>query len=217
MSHPKHPISAGSHLLVTLALLASGCTLPAAGAPSPLVSGWSVLKEGKAEGAAEIDAKHATNPNPHLLKIAITKFPAFGEGRLGLKNSARMAVKQGMSYDISFNGISEGIGVGLVFSLETDDGKVLARTTLPEIGRGAGGGGGRGGRGGRGGAANPGSTNAAAATPPAAAPVAAPWRTYWLSVKATASAPSTHLTVTSIEPVPVWIENLTIAERQPSQ
>jgi hypothetical protein len=44
-----------------------------------------------------------------------------------------------------------------------------------------------------------------------------PWHNYLLSVKATASAPTAYLTVTAIEPVPVWIENLTLAERQPSQ
>ncbi len=188
---------------IAVILFSVACALWAASpgiAAGPIVSGWSMFKEGKAEGTAEIDAKHATNPNPHLIRIAITKLAPFGEGRLGVKNSTPIAVKQGQSYDITFKGISEGIGVGLVFSLETDDGKVLARTTLPEIGRGA--------RGGRG-----------ANTPPTSDPGAespAPWRDYLLSVKAVASAPNAHLTITAIEPGGVWIENVSIEERRPS-
>jgi hypothetical protein len=187
-----------------------------AAATAPLLTGWSLLKEGQAEGTVEIDAKHATNPNPHLLKIAITKMAPFGEGRLGVKNAAPIAVKDGLSYDITFGGISEGISVGLVFSLETDDGKVLARTTLPEIGRG-GGGGARGGRG-RGPATTTAPDGAAAASAPATAPAApAPaWRQYLLGLKARASAANAHLTITAIEPVPVWIENVSIVERPPS-
>lgn len=213
-------------LLAAATLLAAACGLRAAApapaessapgaAAQPLVAGWSLLKEGKAEGTAEIDAKHPTNPNPHLIKIAITQLAPFGEGRLGVKNSAPIAVKEGQSYDITFGGFREGSdrdpGVGLVFSLETDDGKVLARTTLPEIGRGAGGGGRGRGRGGAPSTAPAGGAAAATTAP------AAPWRTYLLGVKARASASNAHLTITAIEPVPVWIENLTIVERQPSR
>ncbi|HEY4329039.1 MAG TPA: hypothetical protein VGN88_04825, partial [Phycisphaerae bacterium] len=143
--------------VLAAAIMAS---LGAAPAPAPvkgaLVTGWSLLKEGDAAGTVEMDAKNPANPDPHLLKIAVTKYVDAGKGRLGAKNSADIAVKEGQSYDITFNGTSEGIGVGLVFSLETEDGKVLARTTLPEIGRGGRGGGGGRGRGagrGRGGAA----------------------------------------------------------------
>ncbi len=197
-----------------MVMAAIPATPPAAPAAAPLISGWSVLKEGTAEGAVEIGAKNAANPNPNLIRIAITNFPEFGAGRMGVKNSLSLAVTAGKSYDITFNGTSEGIGVGLVFSLETDAGKVLCRTTLPEIGRG-GGGGGRGARGGGGG-------GGAATTAPASAPAAAngyqtpAFRPYRTSVLARASAPVAHLTITAIEPVPVWIENLSIVERPAS-
>ena len=210
------------HLFLAVALIALTTTgtlrsgegpaaEPPGNSPPPLVTGWSMLKEGKAERTAEVDAKHPTNTDPHLLKIAITKYPEFGQGRLGLKNATPIAVQEGRSYDITFNGISEGIGVGLVFSLETDDGKVLARTTLPEIGRGA-----RGGRGGRGATPSSDSTNAATSQAVSPAPVP-PWRSYRLSVKAMASSPNAHLIVTAIEPVPVWIENVALVERAPSK
>jgi hypothetical protein len=215
-------------VLVTAACIAHAATpvapaAPAAPTAAPLVSGWSLLKEGAAQGTVEIDAQHATNPNPHLLKIAITSYPDPGKatpdiGRLGLKNSTPIPVKEGQYYDITFGGLSEGIGVGLVVSLETDDGAVLARTTLPEIGRGGGGGRGRGR-----GAPAASAPVSAPATSPATNPVASSpvpptlWTRYLVSLHARASAPNAHLTVTAIEPVAVWIENLTIVERQPAK
>jgi hypothetical protein len=160
--------------------------------PTVLATGWVLLKEGQAEGAIEADAKNSTNPSEHLLKISVTKYPDIGTGRLGAKNSQAIAVKQGASYDITFTGIKEGTasyGVGLVVSLETDDGKVLARTTLPEIGRGGGRGGGGGGGGGT------------------------AWRPYLVNLRARAAAPNAHLTITAIEPYPVWLDNIAIVER----
>jgi hypothetical protein len=185
------PMCLGTAAVVLSAAL-WGTPLPVGAAqgpdPAPLVSGWSELKEGEGAGTFQMDAKNPDNPNPHLLKISVTKYPEAGKGRYGVKNAASIAVKTGASYSVQFNGASEGIGVGLVMSLETDDGKVLARTTLPEIGRGASG-------------ATPG------ATPKA------PWRRYQVTLTARASAQSAHLTITPIEQVPVWIEDLTIAER----
>lgn len=201
----KIPICLGALAVVLSAGLLGAATptsapaaTPAAAAagPAPLVSGWSELKEGEGAGTFEMDAKNAANPSPHLLKISVTRYPEAGKGRYGVRNAASVAVKAGAAYDIQFGGTSEGIGVGLVFSLETDDGKVLARTTLPEIGRGGAGGG-------RGTASGP----VAAATP------AAPWRRYLVSLTARTSAPRAHLTITPIEQVPVWIEDLTIVER----
>jgi hypothetical protein len=191
-------------LLATVALtaLAAAPGTPSA-APAPegaITSGWSVLKEGQGDGAIEMDAKHPTNPSPHLLKLSMTNYAEPGKGRFGAKNSMPISVKDGQWYDITFNGISEGIGVGLVFSLETDDGKVLARTTLPEIGRGARGRGGRG------------ANNA----PPASAP-AVTWRPYLVSLHARNSAENAHLVVTPIETVPVWLDNLRFVERKPAQ
>jgi hypothetical protein len=178
-------------LMIVIGLFMAGVSYGQSEPSAPLISGWSMLKEGDAEGTAEIDAKHATNPNAHLIKIAITKLAPFGEGRLGVKNSAPIAVKKGASYDITFTGVSEGIGVGLVFSLETDDGKVIAGTTLPEIGRG--------GRGAPAGAQS------------------SPWRRYALSVLGRVTVPNAHLTITAIEPVPVWLENVVIVERPESK
>jgi hypothetical protein len=168
-------------------------TTTAAPSPTPLTSGWVLLKEGQAEGAFEADAKHPTNPNPHLLKISVTKYPDIGKGRLGAKNTNPLLVKDGATYEITFNGAKEGstsYGVGLVFSLETDDGNVLARTTLPEIGRG-------------GGARRGAPANA--------------WPSYIVSLHARASVPNAHLTITAIEPYPVWLDNIVIVERPSSQ
>ena len=197
------PICLGALAVVASAALSGAATpaltpvaapAPATG-PAPLVGGWSELKEGDGAGTFQMDAKNAANPHPHLLRISVTRYPEAGKGRYGVKNAASIAVKEGAAYDIRFGGASEGIGVGLVFSLETDDGKVLARTTLPEIGRGAGRGSG------------PASSPVVTGTP------AAPWRQYLVSLTARSSAPNARLTITPIEQVPVWIEDLTIVER----
>jgi hypothetical protein len=152
-----------------------------------------LLKEGAAEGTIEADAKHPSNPSPHLLKIAVTKYPDIGKGRLGAKNTSPIAVKEGAMYDVTFNGAMEGTasyGVGLVFSLETDEGKVLARTTLAEIGRP--GGGRRGGN-------------------------AGTWPSYIVSLRARGSATNAYLTITAIEPFPVWLDNIVVAQRASAQ
>ncbi len=187
-------------------------------APGAITSGWSLLKEGQAEGTIETDAKHPSNPDPHILRIVVTKYASEpGTGRVGAKNSNTMAVKEDQNYEVTFTGISEGIGVGLVVSLENEQGKVLARTTLPEIGRGGGGGGRGGGR--RGGGAG------AAAAPDAAATASQPantspqvaagnWRHYLVSLHVRASDPAAHLVITPIEAVPVWLDNIAINEHK---
>jgi hypothetical protein len=213
-SSPRTRALATTSLLLGLAAAAlaqeAPPTPPAPPPPTPgLISGWTLLKEGQADGAIEAPAKHPANPSSNLLKIAVTRYASVpGEGRLGAKNSQALPVEKGQVYDITFNGISEGIGVGLVFSLEADDGKVLARTTLPEIGRGGRGGGQRGRRGG------PNAT--APATAPAPAPQAAThWRPYLLSLTVRDTSPAAHLVITPIEPVPVWLDNLAINLRKP--
>jgi hypothetical protein len=177
---------------------ATVATMPAAPSALDLITGWSLIKEGQAEGTIEADAKHPNNPNSHLLKISVTKYVGPGEGRVGAQNSHTMGVKEGQLFDVTFTGISEGVGVGLVFSLENAQGKVLARTTLPEIGRG--------GRGrGRGGA----DAGGGAATV-AAGPV---WRPYLVNLRVRAADPAVHLVITPIEPIPVWLDGLIIVER----
>jgi hypothetical protein len=179
------------------------------------------LKEGQAEGTIEAPARHASNPSTNLLKIAVTKYGALpGQGRVGARNTQALPVDKGQVYDITFHGISEGIGVGLVFSLETDDGKVLARTTLPEIGRGGRGGGGgggmRGGRAGRGGATpatSPATSSSAALVSPPV-PAGPTWRSYLVSLTVRESSPSAHLVIIPIEQVPVWLDNLAINLRK---
>ncbi|HVT79526.1 MAG TPA: hypothetical protein VHM90_02625 [Phycisphaerae bacterium] len=184
-------------------------TTPATAAgstPGAITSGWTLLKEGQADGTIEADAKHPANSDPHILRIAVTKYASDpGTGRVGAKNTNTMAVREGQDYEVTFTGISEGIGVGLVFSLENDKGQVLARTTLPEIGRG-----GPGGRGGgrRGGAA----TDAA---PQAATQVAGGgWRKYLVSLHVRTSDPAAHLVITPIESVAVWLDGIAINERK---
>jgi hypothetical protein len=188
----------------------TAATAPAA-APGAITGGWSLLKEGVAEGTIEADAKNPSNPDPHILRIAVTKYASEpGTGRMGAKNSNTIAVKEGQNYEVTFTGISEGIGVGLVFSLENEQGQVLARTTLPEIGRG-GGGGGRG----RGREAQAGAADAAASQPGGAATVAAGnWRHYLVSLHVRTSDPAAHLVITPIEAVPVWLDGITINERR---
>ena len=184
---------------------ATPATFVAATAPGAITSGWVLLKEGQADGTIEADARHPSNPDPHILRIAVTKYASEpGTGRIGAKNTNTMAVKEGQDYEVTFTGISEGIGVGLVVSLENDKGQVLARTTLPEIGRG-----GAGGRGGgrRGGAGDP-------ASQPATQVAGGAWRKYLVSLHVRTSDPAAHLVITPIEPVPVWLDGLAINERK---
>ncbi len=154
-----------------------------------LAIGWTSLQQGQAQGIIEQDAKHPTNPNPHLLRIAVTKSADPGEGRAGAINGTHFPINDGQWYDVTFSAVTERGSIGLVFSLENSDGKVLARTTLPEIGRG---------RRGRGG--------------PSTAPAA--WTHYLLTLHARASDPNAHLVITPIEPTNIWLDGLTLTPRQ---
>jgi hypothetical protein len=156
-----------------------------------LRTGWVLLREGEAQGTIEQDARHPTNDAPHLLRLSVTKTAGPGAGRVGAVNDAHLEVHEGAWYDITFTAATERGSIGLVFSLESADGKVLARTTLPEIGRGRGRG--------RGG-------------PPATAPAA--WTPYLVSLHARAAAPSARLVITPIEPTNVWLDGITFTPRQ---
>ena len=187
----ERQIYAAGMLLVAFMALGAAPATRAVPADGTITSGWVELKQGEAEGTIQMDAKHATNPDPHLLKLSVTRYAGPGKGRFGARNTLAIPVQEGASYEVTFKGVSEGIGVGLVFSLETDDGKVLARTTLPEIGRGGGRGRGRG-------------ASASSAGPT--------WQPYLVSLHARASGTG-HLVVTPIETVPVWLENVRIEKK----
>lgn len=162
-----------------------------------LSSGWKPLKEGEGDAVVEINAKHPTNSSLHLLRISVTKVPDRGNGRAGAISATLIPVVQDGWYDIAFTSATERGSVGLVFSLESADGKVLARTTLPEIGRA-----GRGGRGGAGGGGG------------AVAPTTRPsWTPYRVSLHARASDSAAHLVITPIEPTNIWLDNLQLTPR----
>ncbi len=104
---------------------------------------WSFIAEGGAEGSMALDVNDPLNDrNPHSLKMVVSRMGT----RCGIANSGYwgMAVKAGEWYDATFYARTDGQGqgqgfrprgVGLVFSLESGDGKrVCARATLPEIG-----------------------------------------------------------------------------------
>jgi hypothetical protein len=152
-----------------------------------LATGWALLKEGEAEGAVEQDAKHPTSSSPHLLHIAAMSTAAPGKGRIGATSGTAIDVHDGQWYDVTFSAVTERGSIGLVFSLEGKDGKVLARTTLPEIGRG-----------GRG---------------RAGTEAANTWRKYTVALRARASDRQAHLTIAPIEPTNVWLDGLTITVR----
>jgi hypothetical protein len=161
---------------------------PAAQPGIDLSTGWTLLKEGEAEGTMEQDAKHPASESPHLLHIAVIKTAVPGKGRVGAINGNSIDVREGQWCDVVFTAVTERGSIGLVFSLEGADGKVLARTTLPEIGRS--------GRG-RGGGAE----------------AAAAWRKYAVALHPRASDPHAHLVITPIEPTNIWLDDLTLIPR----
>jgi len=153
-----------------------------------LTTEWTLLKEGEAEGNIEQDAKHPARETEHLLRIQATKTAAPGKGRVGATSGVPIEVRDGQWYDVSFSATTERGSIGLVFSLESASGKVLARTTLPEIGRG---------RGPRGGSAPE-----------------ATWTKYTVALHARGSDSKAHLVITPIEPTNVWIEGLKLVARE---
>jgi alpha-N-arabinofuranosidase len=153
--------------------------------------GWSLVAEGGAEGAMQLDASTPLNDrNPHSLRLSVAKMGT----RCGVSNSGYWGinVQAGEWYDTTFYARTEGNkSVGLVFSLESQDGKrICARATLPEIGRG---GPGRG---------------------QEAAQVAGPWRKYSLSLRGNASDPNCRLVITPIEPVTIWLDVVSVFPRK---
>ncbi len=155
-----------------------------------LAQGWSLIREGGvAEGKVEPNAHNPSSTDQHLLRIEVTKTAKPGEGRVGAASSVRMSVRDNTWYDVTFSAVTESGSIGLVFSLENAEGKILARTTLPEIGR------------------RPGRGDPGAATAPAT------WTQYLVSLHTQGSDPSVHVVITPIEPTNVWLQGLMIHER----
>jgi galactose mutarotase-like enzyme len=156
--------------------------------------GWSLIREGEARGTIEQDTAYPGKADAHLLHIAVTRTAGPGDGRAGAISGTQFPMTAGAWCDITFSAMTDRGTVGLVFSLENADGKVLARTTLPEIGRG------RGGRGrGRG-----------AATAPAAS---VPWNKYLVALHVRSTDAAAHLVITPIEPTNIWLDGLTLTPR----
>jgi hypothetical protein len=173
-------------LLVLLVGDLRGADVP----PAAWRDGWSLLREGEAQGEIAAPATHpaVTDPQAALLRITATRVPGPGQGRIGAVNSQPVEVRADGWYDITFSAATQSGSVGLVFSLESPDGTVLARTTLPEIGRG-----GRGARGARAGATGP-------------------WPQYLVGLHAR-GAGTARLVITPIEPTTIWLQNLQLVER----
>jgi aldose 1-epimerase len=170
-------------------------TKPAAAASGIDVgTGWSLVQSGDADGSIEQDAHHGGSSSPHLLRITATKTAAPLKGRVGASSSVPIAVSDGQWFDVRFAAVTQQGSIGLVFSLESDDGRVLARTTLPEIGRGRG-------------------PRFAAATTTAPASTPSVWPKYLVALHARSADEHAHLVITPIEPTTIWLDQLTITPR----
>jgi hypothetical protein len=149
---------------------------------------WSYVSEGNAVGSVErIADMPLSESSPHSLKLIASQL---GQ-RCGIANTggpSGINVTQGQWYMATFYARAEGPrGIGLVFSLETPDGKkVCGRTTLPEIGRGG----------------------------EIGKPVQGTnWREYTVSVHAYASDPHCRLVISPIEPGTLYFDNISLVQR----
>jgi hypothetical protein len=161
-------------------------TAPATSAGIDLTSGWSLVQIGDSQGSVDADATNPATSVQHLLRIIVTKAAGPGGGRVGATNSTPISVRDDEWFDVAFLAQPEKGSVGLVVSLEGADGSVLARTTLPEIGR----------RGRRG-----------ASTMPAAL------AKYQVSLHARGTDPAAHLVITPIEASNIWLSDLKLTPR----
>ena len=144
-------------------------------------AGWEALQSGEAEGSMGQVGAETAEP---MLEMTVTKTAGPLMGRVGAMNRIHLRVEAGRFYDIAFSGRADKASVGLVFSLETADGKVLARTTLPEIGR-----------------ANRGTA------------ASSEWLQYLVSLHAQATDGDAVLTVTPIEPTHIVLKHLMLTPR----
>lgn len=95
------------------------------------LAGWSIVKEGEADGTAEIDTTNPLNPyNPHSLKMEVKKL---GRGRFGVANGGFWGIKvdKGKLYDLSLYARCEpGYRGDLLICLEHPSGIVLAQSRI---------------------------------------------------------------------------------------
>lgn len=148
-------------------------------------AGWVFVSRGGAVGSMQIVADKPLNPQQP--KSARIEAKELGEV-CGIATPPNVSIKSGSWYDISFVGRMENAGssVGLLFSLETEDGKkICARTTLPEIGRV--------GKIIEGNADN--------------------WRQYTVSLHAYGTDAKCRLVISPIEPATVYIDSISMNQR----
>lgn len=98
--------------------------------PNPL-NGWSIVKEGEAEGKIEIDTSHPLHPNnPHSLKMEVKRL---GNGRFGVANGGFWGIKieKGKLYDLSLFARSEtGYRGDILVTLEHPGGITYAQSRI---------------------------------------------------------------------------------------
>lgn len=93
---------------------------------------WQLHAEGGASASMQIDAASPlTASNRHCLKIVVEN----AQGRAGVVNEGYwgIAVRKGDSYDLEFKARSEPADLPLVITLESADGRVLARETVKKL------------------------------------------------------------------------------------
>jgi hypothetical protein len=150
------------------------------------MTGWSFVAHGGRGSARLTDDSPLNDKSPHSLRLEVIEL---GDG-CGVANAGYegMKVQKDRYYDATFFARkADGVGVGLVFSLETADGKkVCARTTLPEIGRG--------------GIGEQVEGNNQ-------------WRKYTVSFHAYESDPKCRLVISPVEPAILYLDEVSLAPR----
>lgn len=95
-------------------------------------------ERGGAEGAFVLDeARPPESYDARSFRLTTTRIGASRGARYGVINETfwDTKVEKGATYDVDFYARTDNGHVGLVFSLESADGRrVLARTTFPEVG-----------------------------------------------------------------------------------
>jgi len=93
--------------------------------------GWSLVKEGEAEGDIMVDTIHPLNPNnPHSLKLEVRKL---GRGHLGVANTGFWGIKieKGRLYDLSLYARCDSSYRGdILICLEHPSGIVYAQSRI---------------------------------------------------------------------------------------